>query len=623
MGNKTNLKFLWTVFCFALGVFLFAFQSCSRDQSSANQPESLGISCYDNSPTWSPDGNRIAFHSSRDGNREIYVMNADGSNQTRLTDNPAHDFGPSWSPDGSRIAFVSDRDGDWNIYTMDADGSNQIRLMETYYRAYSGNWAKPSWSPDRLWIAFGLRREGNLDIYIMNADGSNQTRLTENPARDFNPSWSLDGTKIAFVSNRDGNAEIYNMNADGSNPIRLTDNPAFDLGPSWSPDGSRIVFFSRRDGNPEIYAMDPDGSNLIRLTDNRANDVYPSWSPDGQKIVFETDRDLVDQVYVMDADGSNPLNLTNNAPLNAAYGLAPFPQSELDLDNIPYRLVFQSFRETDGKENWEICLIDANGSDLINLTNTPDIDEKYPHASPDGCQICFEAHEGENEEGKSRNVYYMNIDGTGRILVAENAYQPCWGPDGRHIAYLPGEYSRYNPSNSANKGIAFYDIETGETKNHPNENIMHIVGPCWSMDGEWIVAGWVAFKVDDKTVMKLTMTGCTPDISSDVSSLVWNGSDWSLNIGKLDLDSPKNSVTGHKMVVACERDFWIYHADWSADEKFLAFTYGFDDEGKKAGERKPWSHVCICDLNTGKWTQITTDGKYNEQPDWVPFQVDR
>ena len=89
-----------------------------------------GTSVEDRDPSWSPDGSRIAFTSYRDGNWDIYVMDADGSNQQRLTDNPAVDRMPSWSADGSRIAFVSGRDGNWDIYVMDADGSNQQRLTD-------------------------------------------------------------------------------------------------------------------------------------------------------------------------------------------------------------------------------------------------------------------------------------------------------------------------------------------------------------------------------------------------------------------------------------------------------------------------------------------------------------
>jgi serine/threonine protein kinase len=177
-----------------------------------------------------PGVERIAFASERDGNYEIYVMNADGSGQTNLTDNPTTDWLPSWSPDGLRIAFVSNRDGDDEIYAMNADGSGPMNLTN------SSAWDdKPSWSPDGLRIAFVSDRDGNAEIYVMNADGSGQTNLTNNPAWDRGPSWSPDGLRIAFVSGRDGNGEIYMMNADGGGQTRLTDNPAEDHAPSWGP----------------------------------------------------------------------------------------------------------------------------------------------------------------------------------------------------------------------------------------------------------------------------------------------------------------------------------------------------------------------------------------------------
>jgi Tol biopolymer transport system component len=626
MIKNTNHKILTIVLCFVLGTLLIAFQSCKKDRSSADRPDSLRLSSEDWSPSWSPDGQKIAFVSGRNGAPEIYVMNGDGSNQIRLTNNRARDSSPSWSPDGLKIIFDSIRDGNWEIYTMNTDGTEQTRLTNN-----QANDGMPSWSPDGTQVAFYSARDGNVEIYSMNADGTNQIRLTDNPAVDGKPSWSPDGNRIIFHSNRDENWEIYTMNVDGSNQKRLTNEPSNDLRPSWSQDGIRIIFDSDRAGKFEIYSMNADGSDQKRLTNNPGN-YYPSWSPDGHKIVFCSDRDFDEEVYVMDADGSNPVNLTNNAPVNETFGLTPLPRSELNLDEIPYRLVFQSFRETDGKENWEICMSDANGSNLINLTKTPEIDEKFPHASPDGRQVCFEAHEGEDEKSKSRNVYTMNIDGTERVKIAGNAYQPCWSPDGRYIAYLPGEYPRYNPRPYANKGIAIYDLEIGEEKRHPNEEIQHISCLCWSPDGQWFTAAGGrpgipgrenVFKVDDNTMMHLTIGGCTPDISPDGKRLAWNGTDYSLNIGKLDFDSPQRTVSDHRLKVACNHDFWVYDADWSPDGKLLAFTYGFDDEGKPADEQKEWSHVCICDLKSGKWTQITTDGKYNSQPDWVVVQPEK
>jgi Tol biopolymer transport system component len=174
-------------------------------------------------------GGCIAFTSDRDGNNEIYLMNPDGSGQTRLTNNGAQDYFPTWSPDATRIGFVSDRDG-------------------------------------------------NNEIYVINADGSGLTRLTNSPASDFYPAWSPDGTTIAFVSDRDGNREIHVMKADGSVQTRLTKNPASDLYPTWSPDGTTIAFTSDRNANRQIYIMNADGSRQIRLTNNSTDDELPAWS---------------------------------------------------------------------------------------------------------------------------------------------------------------------------------------------------------------------------------------------------------------------------------------------------------------------------------------------------------
>jgi len=272
-------------------------------------------------PTWTsgePANGKIAFCSSRDGNWEIYVMNADGSNPTRLTHNSANDMDPSWSPDGKKIAFFSYRDGNYEIYLMNANGSSQTRLTHN-----SASDTYPDWSPDGKKIVFHSYRDGNWEIYVMNANGSNQTRLTNNPGNDWGPSWSPDGTKIAFHSSPSPRSygDIYVMNADGSNKTRLTYTPADEQDPAWSPDGSKIAFESNRDGNYEIYVMNVDGSNPTRLTRNSVMDSTPTWSPDGTRLAFARDScwevDLKkcpgkSEIYIMDANGGNELRLTNN-----------------------------------------------------------------------------------------------------------------------------------------------------------------------------------------------------------------------------------------------------------------------------------------------------------------------
>jgi len=296
----------------------------SNVQRLTNNPAS------DSSPKWSPNGTKIAFTSSRDDTsvgctsggsckNEIYVMNADGTNQTR-TNNPVfEDF--DWSPDSTRIVFESIH-GFVSISVMNADGSNVQRLTN-----YPGFDLSPKWSPDGTKIAF-LRLDdyfdGPINIYVMNADGTNQTRLS-NSGLDFDSRWSPDGTKIAFASIRDNNCEIYVMNADGSNVQRLTNYPAYDSGPKWSPDGKKVTFIRCGDSNglgcsktPHLWGVNADGSNPTQLTDTPA--YGSAWSPDGTKIIFVNVGSGAADLFVMNPDGSGLTNITNTS---GKYELSP------------------------------------------------------------------------------------------------------------------------------------------------------------------------------------------------------------------------------------------------------------------------------------------------------------
>lgn len=250
---------------------------------------------------------KIVFDSQRDGSDQIYIMNSDGSNQTRLT-NSGTNRRPSLSADGRKIAFSSLTSSD-NIYTMNVDGSNVTQLT-----ANSADNGDPSWSPNGTKITFTSRRDsGNFEIYIMNADGSNQTRLTIDNGVDEYPAFSPDGSKIAFNSSRAGQfSQIYIMNADGSNQTRLTNIAATDLLPTFSPNGQKLVFESNRSGKSDIWVMNVDGTNPTQLTSNAADNHRPVFSPDGSQIAFDTTRDGNEEIYAMNADGSNPTRLTTN-----------------------------------------------------------------------------------------------------------------------------------------------------------------------------------------------------------------------------------------------------------------------------------------------------------------------
>jgi dipeptidyl aminopeptidase/acylaminoacyl peptidase len=344
---------------------------------------------------------KIAFTSDRDGNDEIYVMNADGSSQTNLTNHPARDTFPAWSPDGSKIAFVSDRDGNAEIYVMNADGTSQTRLTNHRARVIF----PPAWSPDASKLAFTSNRDGPEEIYIMNADGSGQINLTNNLVYDLQPTWSPDGNKLAFTRQL-GNTgssysefDVYMMNTDGSGQTRLTNWIGLDVEPSWSPNGSKLAFVSDRDFSLDIYVMNADGSGPTRLTNHLGPDVEPSWSPDGSKIAFRSYRDGLEEIYVMNADGTNQTNLTNNPASDSSPSWQPLP---ITLPN--------------SSAGWigSPCSV-AQGA-LESNTQVHVFPERLSYVLPSDVTVDIPGTAGGSttiEKGKKVDIYYIHADRVG------------------------------------------------------------------------------------------------------------------------------------------------------------------------------------------------------------------
>lgn len=268
---------------------------------------------YAQKPRGTPDS--IVFYSARDGhtNNQIYMMDPDGSNQIRITQDRFSDVDPDISPNGQQVVFTSNASGDNDIFVLDRWG-----LRDVTKNPANDEWAR--FSPNGREIVFDSNRDsGVYEVFVMDVRTGQTRELTAAPVLSRYPSWSPDGTKIVF---RRGNV-ITVANADGSGPpISLTNESGgkFAQMPVFSPDGQSIAFMSTRNGYCSVFRMDADGSNQTELTPldpsvsagawcSRA----PAWSADGQEIYFMSSRTGQNQIYVMNAaDGSNVHRLTSD-----------------------------------------------------------------------------------------------------------------------------------------------------------------------------------------------------------------------------------------------------------------------------------------------------------------------
>jgi TolB protein len=288
------------------------------------------------------ENGKIAFDSD-DGDIDIWTINPNGSKLDNLTANSdAFEGLSSWRADGRKLVFLSDRstatnpEGDTEIFVMNANGSNQQQIT---FNALDEEF--PAWSPDgRIVFARDLDPivgQVDDDIFTMEADGTNQKNLTNSPGvGDFEPSWSPTGRRIAFVSDRDGDGEIYTMRPDGTGVRQLTfDGLGYEF-PDWSPDGRLIAFHSGPSGEfdlYDVYTIRANGGDKTRLTFGAGFDGFPVWSPNGRRLAFASGRDGNGEIYTMRADGSHQTNRTNTAADDFAPDWQPLDDDHDDGDD--------------------------------------------------------------------------------------------------------------------------------------------------------------------------------------------------------------------------------------------------------------------------------------------------
>ncbi len=265
---------------------------------------------------------KIVFYSKRDGNAEIYTMDSNGSNKTRLTFNETSDSFPAWSPNGRQIMFESTRDGNWEIYVMDADGSNPRNLTR-----HPENDSFPDWSPDGSQIAFNSFRDGAINLYTMAADGSNVKQLTHMRIEHWElaskPRWSPDGKWILFEGSIDQGRQIYAIRPDGTGRWRVSEpvpRASMFLG-DWSPDGKQVLYKGTIDANVRnsfaiIATLDPIGRSKVKKWEEVPLPKMPvrtvSFGVDGKSIFFSGMKDLHWNIFRFRLDTHELIQLTDH-----------------------------------------------------------------------------------------------------------------------------------------------------------------------------------------------------------------------------------------------------------------------------------------------------------------------
>lgn len=246
---------------------------------------------------------KIAFVVKTGDNKNLWIMDWDGSSPHSLTQDRTLNMSPTWTPDGGALYFTSFRGGNADIFRYELS-TGKITPFVATPRVDSA----PCVSPDGQWIAYSSSVDGNSEIYRARPDGGGRTQLTISWGVDTSPSWSPTGRELVFTSDRGGTPQIYRMDFDGAGVQRLTWNANYNETARWSPRGDLIAFASREIGF-QVFTIGPDGKGERRVTSDGSN-FDPSWSPDGMKIVYTSVQGGQSSIWTCNWDGSHHRQLT-------------------------------------------------------------------------------------------------------------------------------------------------------------------------------------------------------------------------------------------------------------------------------------------------------------------------
>ena len=546
---------------------------------------------------------KIAYVSYPESGRggEIFVMNADGSNQTRLTNNSTDDYSPALSADGQKIAYAGADANNSHIYVMSADGTGVTQVTS----GTAGD-STPSFSPDGSKIVYSSYSGTSSELFVMNADGTEQTRLTNNEIRESYPVFSPDGSKIAFngaLSNGFEDTSLYIMNADGSGLVRLTSEPNFDdVHPVFSPDGKTLVFSSYRGGfsGSRLFRINTDGTNIRQVVTSDWADL-PSLSPDGGAVAFRgiPRSGGSGEIYVVRTDGSGERRLTTTGGLMPSWSIGSVPG--VPAPSTSGKITFTVVGS--GSGSGQIYVMNADGSNQTRLSQNGD-DDGQPKFSADGSKIVFASTRDGNFE-----IYSMNADGSNQTRLTTNSgYDniPAFSPDGSKIAFTSnrdGHPEIYLMDADGSKQTRLTYDETFNTT------------PVFSPDGSKILfdslgPGGVGLRVinlDGTGRSLVAQDGNNPAYSPDGSKIAYDyGANGTSRIYVINAD-------GSGLTQLAKADSQDYHPSYSPDSSAIAFS------SNREGTSNRDSDIYTMNADGTRVTRLTKLNAF--EPSWAPGSV--